>query len=267
MRSMTFVQAEAAPQPLPLRRGNDDANAPPIDRPRRGEVNLNRETLIRNGIFGFEHLDVRARSFILLRSQLINRFYRTGGRVLAVASTQPGNGKTYVTANVAAALSRIRPTVLVDLDLRRPTLGDRFGLMPVWGVDDYLAGEAAWADTETRIGSVSLSIHPVRQPRHNSSVLLASDALGELFDRIRAAPGAPICIVDTPPILVLDDILLIARSVDGILMVVEEGRTSGRDIAGALRLLSPTPIIGSILNKSLTGRSMAGMNDYYGAST
>lgn len=262
-----FTSTGIRPQPFPLRRGSDDADGPPIERPRRGEVSLNRETLIRNGIFGFEHLDARARSFVLLRSQLLNRFYRDGGRVLAVASTQPGNGKTYITANVAAALSRIRPTVLVDLDLRRPTLGDRFGLMPLWGVDDYLAGEAAWGDTETRIGSVSLSIHPVRQARHNSSVLLASDALGALFDRVRASPDAPICIVDTPPILVLDDILLIARSVDGILMVIEEGRTSGSDIAGALRLLSPTPIIGSVLNKSLTGGSMAGLNGYYGAST
>ena len=57
--------------------------------------------------------------------------------------------------------------------------------------------------------------------------------------------------------------MLIARNVDGILMIVEEGSTRGADIAHALRILSPTPVIGSVLNKSLTARSVRHLDRYY----
>lgn len=233
------------------------------ERPPRPDMTPEHATLVANGVFGFDPLDMRARSFLLLRTQLISRFHRQGGRVLAVTSTQSGNGKTYVTANVAAALSRIHPTILIDLDLRRPTLAGRFGLTVEAGVDDYLSGEADWEDVGVKVASVDLTIYGVRQARANSAGLLAAERLCRMFDRIRALPGAPICIVDTPPILVLDDTVLIARSVDGVLMIVEEGSTRGKDIGEALRILSPTPIVGSVLNKSLTAEKIRRGYEYY----
>ncbi|UVO51470.1 CpsD/CapB family tyrosine-protein kinase [Sphingomonas sp. SUN019] len=265
---MTIANATAADFVTPgeIHRLRTEREPRQLDDARVGRVPLDRAMLIANGIFGFEHLDVRARSFVLLRSQLLNRFHRPGGRVLAVTSTQPGNGKTYVAANAAAALSRIHPTVLIDLDLRRPTLARRFGLTPGHGVDDYLAGDVSWESTGSRIADTDLTIYGVREPRPDSAALLASERLGLMLDAIRALPGAPICIVDTPPILALDDIMLIAEKVDGVLMIVEEGRTKSADIRDALRLLSPTPIVGSILNKSLTAKGRRdGYEHYYDA--
>ena len=215
-------------------------------------VALDHEVLIENGIWGFEHFDIRARSFVLLRSQLMNRFHQPGGRILAVTSTRPGEGKTYVTANLAAALSRIHPTTLIDLDLRRPSIATRFGLTVEHGVEDFLAGDTDWSSTGQRIASGQLTIHGARQSRPDTAEMLASDALREVFASFKALPGAPICIVDTPPILMLDDTNLIARHVDGVLMVIEEGRTRGRDVEEALRLLGTTPVVGSVLNKSLS---------------
>ncbi len=226
-------------------------------------VVLNRALLAESGVFGFAPLDIRSRSFILLRSQILHRFHRPGGRILAVTSTQPENGKTFVTANLAAALSLIHPTVLVDLDLRRPRLAGRFGITPSSGIDDYLDGTAAWPSTGTRIAGADLTIHGARESRADSASLLAAPRLAVFLTAIRNHPAQPICIVDTPPVLVLDDIMLIARNVDAVLMIVEEGRTRGSDIAQALRILSPTPVIGSVLNKSLTGRSVRNMDGYY----
>jgi capsular exopolysaccharide synthesis family protein len=217
----------------------------------RADVELDRDTLIRNGIWAFESFDVRSRSFVLLRSQLMSRFHASGGRVLAVTSTRPAEGKTFVTANLAAALSRIHPTVLIDLDLRRPSIATRFGLTVDCGVEDFLAGNADWSMTGQKIASTQLTIHGARQPGADTAEMLASDALRGVFASFKALPGAPICIVDTPPILMLDDANLIARHVDGVLMVIEEGRTRGRDIEEALRLLGTTPVVGSVLNKSL----------------
>jgi len=228
-------------------------------------VDLDPQRLFENGIFGFAPLDARSRSFVLLRSQLLHRFHRSGGRILAVTSTQPGNGKTYVTTNVAAAMSRIHPTILIDLDLRRPAIADRLGLTPKAGIDDYLAGDARWDETRTRVSAGNLAVHAARLPRPDSARLLASPDLGVMLNRIRTDPTDPICIVDTPPVLVLDDIMLIARNVDGILMIIEEGSTRGTDLVNALRLLSPTPIVGSVLNKSLTHGSAGYAKGYYDA--
>lgn len=222
-----------------------------------------RETLLANGIFGLEPMDIRARSFLLLRTQLLGRFHAPGGRVLAITSTQPGDGKTYVTANVAAALSTIHPTILVDLDLRRPTLSSRFGVEVTCGIDDFLAGDAEWGDVGVQLGSGALTLYGVREPRRDSARLLASDRLRLMLSHFRARADAAICIVDTPPVLVVDDMMLIVRNVDGALIILEEGRTRTKDVAEALRILGPTPIVGSVLNKSLTAEPISRGYDYY----
>ena len=79
------------------------------------------------------------------------------------------------------------------------------------------------------------------------------------------AEGRPICIVDTPPTLVQDDLSRIAAVVDGVILVVEEGKTSKGLIREAEAMLTPAPIIGTILNKSLTAARTRGSYgyDYY----
>lgn len=226
------------------------------------EVELDAALLAANGIRGFNHLDARARPFSLLRTQLLNGFYKKGGRVLAVTSTQVGNGKTYMAANLSAAFSRIHPTILVDLDLRRPAIAKRFGVEVVFGVDDFLDGTVPPEATAMAIRHTDMRIQGVREPRPNSAAMLGADRLKTLFDAVRAMPGEPICIVDTPPALVLDDIMLIASAVDGVLLIVEEGRTRARDLEEVVRLLAPAPIVGSVLNKSIGG-SRLNTGGYY----
>lgn len=234
----------------------------PVVEVRRG-VSVDRERLMRNGIFGFEHLDPRAHSFILLRSQILSDFYFPGGRILAVTSMRTGNGKSYVAANLAAALSLIHPTVLVDLDLRRASLRERFNLAEGYGVDDYLNGDVPFAGIGRTLDMTDLTVFPVRERRQNSSTLLASPRLSAMFSTIRALAGGPICIVDTPPVLALDDIMLISRAGDAVLLVIEEGRTTGREISEAVRLLGVGNVFGSVLNKSLTEHD-GDIDDYYG---
>ncbi|MCM8729772.1 CpsD/CapB family tyrosine-protein kinase [Hephaestia sp. GCM10023244] len=237
-----------------------------IEPVRAASLPIDRDRLMRNGIFGFEHLDPRAHGFILLRAQVLSDFYFPGGRILAVTSMQTGNGKSYIAANLAAALSRIHRTVLIDLDLRRPSIGERFGVADGPGIDDYLSGEASLSGIGQCLDTTDLTVFPVRATRENSSSLLASSRLGALFATIRTLPGAPICLVDTPPVLALDDIMLISRSADAVLLVIEEGRTTGREIAEAVRLLGEDAIFGSVLNKSMTRRE-GDLDPYYQGRT
>lgn len=230
-----------------------------------GPITIDPNRMRANGVYGFERFDARAHAFVTLRSQLLRGFHRKGGRVLAITSTQPANGKTYVAANLAAALGQIHPTVLIDLDLRRPAAGKRFGVSHGPGVDDYLKGLIGWQATGVALEPGTLTVHRARAAQPNSSQLLTSPKLAAMFDALRAMPGEPIIIVDTPPMMILDDMMLISRVADGVLLVVEEGRTRRGDLLDAVRLLDPTPIVGSILNKSMTAPGRKREYEYYGA--
>jgi protein-tyrosine kinase len=204
------------------------------------------------GVVGLDLMDPRIRSFLILRTRLQTSFYRAGGRMLVVSSTETANGKTYVSANLACATAAIQPCVLVDLDLRRPSIAHKLGLTVERGVDDFLSGEAEFEEVGIALDGLDLTVFPARTPRFDSSNLLAGDLLGSFLRRVRELPGSPICIIDTPPTLVLDDVMLISRRVDGVLMVVEEGRTRSADLKEALGLFGSTPLVGSVLNKSLS---------------
>lgn len=225
---------------------------------------LNRPTLRRNGIYSYDHLDPKARSFTLLRSQLLHSLDMSKSQVIAITSTQPGNGKSFVAANLAVSLGRVHHTILLDLDLHRPTLANRFGLPSIAGVDDYLAGDTGLMGALCQLLDTDLSILPVRNERDDATELLFSPRLSQLFEELRAQPGNPICIVDTPPTLALEDILLISQHLDGVLLVVEEGRTTVEDLREAVSILAPTPVLGTILNKSLTSHRKANHTEYYG---
>lgn len=224
---------------------------------------LDPDTLAANLIVGFEQMSERVHPFCALRSQVLKHAHATRQRVFAVTSVQPGNGKTHIAVNLAASLSRIYPTILVELDLRRPSVGQRLGLPePHPGIDDFLAGDVGWRDTSLRIHGFNLSVHRVREQRFNPEHLLASSRLTDLVEAIRSTEGSPVCIVDAPPSLVHDDLMLIARAIDGVLMVVEEARTSKRALLDAINSLSPTPVVGSILNMSISSARQSNDHDY-----
>lgn len=228
------------------------------------EFQLDTDLLLRNLITGFEPANSESHPYFVMRSQLQKHAASTNRRVFAVTSVQPGNGKTHVAVNLAAALSRIRPTVLIELDLRRPSIGDRLGLPADHpGVDDYLAGTHDFAETGIRIEGFNLTVHRVRQPHIEAENLLASPRLTEMTNAIRQAEDQPICIVDTPPAVVHDDMMLIAPASDGILMVVQEAYTTKRALLDTIKSLAPTPIVGSILNMSVSSSQPSRDYDYY----
>lgn len=227
------------------------------------DYRLSPEILAANLVTCFDRMDERAHPFFGMRSQLLKYSWETGHRVFAVTSADPGNGKTHVATNLAAAISRIAPTILVELDMRRPSLNDRLGL-PGYnpGIDDFLSGDAPLDDTAIGVRGFDLAIYAVGRARNAPEKLLASPRLSEFFDHVRSRQEPPICLVDAPPALI-DDIMLIKGVVDGAIMVVEEGRTSKRALLSAMKALSPTPVVCTVLNKSLWNLSQGVSYGYY----
>ncbi|WP_118857268.1 CpsD/CapB family tyrosine-protein kinase [Sphingomonas mesophila] len=204
-----------------------------------------------NGIYALDSKDPRSRPFVQLRSQILKGLEGLGGRVIAVTSASAANGKSHVAANLACALSRVRSTTLIDLHLRRPVIGERFGLTADQGVGAYLAGDEADVQLGLQIEGERLTVHTSGPAIDDSSDLLMSPRLERFFAQIHRDPDEPVCVVDTPPVLESDDMTLIARQVDGLLVVIEEGRTTKTQMIETLRLLEGVPIVGTLLNKAM----------------
>lgn len=223
---------------------------PPIDA--LNTLPVSPETLTANRIFGFRNADTRARPFKLLRSQLRKRMRESGARFVGVTSASPAVGKSFVAANLAAALSRISDldVYLMDIDLHRPALADRFGLKEGHGIQDYLSGEVTdIRQVALRINQERLVLLPGFRRDLPTGELLASAEADRLFGMLRALPDNAICLFDMPPIFADDDAVIIANRVDGFLMVVEDGKTTIKQVRDTLRLLAPTPCIGTVLNR------------------
>lgn len=210
------------------------------------------EDLAQRFVFGFRGNDQRARPFKLLRTRVATMAADDGVKLIGVTSAAPNVGKTFVAANLAAALSRLVDThvVAIDLDMHRPALGPRFGLSEGKGIHDYLSGDTL--DIRTvgrRINDEKLVVIPGYRRDVATGELLSSPAGEALFTGLRALPRGTLVIIDMPPIFADDDAVIIANRVDGYLLVVEDGRTTKKQVEETIRMLSPAPMLGSVLNR------------------
>jgi len=224
---------------------------PPIDRIEA--LNVLPEQFEDQNIVGFRNADTRARPFKLLRSQIVRQMEEREIKLIGVTSAAPNVGKTFVASNMAAALSRIADfdVYLVDLDLHRPAVAGRFTLdAEGWGIHDFLSGEQReMGQIARRINDERLVVVPGYRRDVATGELLSSAAGLELFESLRALPKNSIVIVDMPPIFADDDAVIIGQHLDGFILVVEDGKTTRKQVMETIRLLSPTPFLGAVLNR------------------
>ncbi|MBO9581951.1 MAG: CpsD/CapB family tyrosine-protein kinase [Sphingobium sp.] len=223
--------------------------------PERSELPVftpNAAVLERNHIVGFNSRNLTSRPFSLLRSQLIKRMRTNGYKIVGITSPAPGAGKSFLSANIAASLSRLPSlkTLAFDLDVRRASLAANFGLTGKGGLEDFLAGGT---DDLTKVGcsvaGTNLSLFPCFPNDLETVDLLASDRFAAFVKALKKLPDDTIVIFDMPPVFANDDAMVVATMIDAYLMVVEQGRTSARQITDSMRLLEPAKCIGSVLNR------------------
>lgn len=206
--------------------------------------------------------DARSRPFNLLRAQIIKKLAPFKGKLVGVTSAAPGAGKSFVASNLAASLGMLpnRQTYLIDLDLRRASIASIFGIEGNAGLTEYLLGDNVQLESiGRRLGSTNLAIFPSFPATVNSAELMVGDQIETLIGRARALPEDCIVIFDLPPIFANDDAMLVAEQLDGILMIVEQGVTTKKQLQSALQFVAPTPVIGTVFN-----RYDGGMGDPYG---
>lgn len=192
-------------------------------------------------------------AYKLLRTQVMHRLKENGWNVLAVTSPGRGEGKTLTAINLALALALdvTQTVLLVDADLRDPGVARTFGIEGAKGLADYLLDHAAMEDLliHPNIGRFVLLPGGRRIP--HSSEALTSPRMTSLVHEVKHRYPSRVIVFDLPPILEAADVLAFAPSVDAILLVIEEGRTTREDVVRSLQLLKgATPVLGTVLNKS-----------------
>jgi len=164
-----------------------------------------------------------------------------------VTSPSPGDGKSHVAVNLALTLSDSyrRRVLLVDADLRRPTLHQLFRVPNTKGL-----GEALKEEADGRVGAVqvgdTLTLLPAGNPEANPLGGLSSGRMKRLV--ADAASEFDWVIIDSPPVGVLADAHLVSETVDGAILVVRAGATRFPDLEAAAGTLGRERILGIVLN-------------------
>lgn len=232
------------------------------------QIGVGAATIKSLGIFGFDSIDPRSRSFNLMRARLTGLHRERGWRLFGIVSATSQVGKSYIAVNVASALSR-NPryeTTLVDLDLRRGSASTKCGIEAQPSMLDFLAGEERVATPPAyAFEGQRLVVLPTRAGLVPSAELLAGQRAQSLFRAMRGSAENRLFVVDLPPVFANDDASTVLQRLDAYIVVAEEGKTNKREIRDATELLGPDRLAGVVLNKYRGGLMSEGygVEDYY----
>jgi capsular exopolysaccharide synthesis family protein len=180
-------------------------------------------------------------------------------RKLLITSTIPQEGKSMVSANLACALasSTRRKVLLLEGDVRRPSLSKVFGLKAYPGLCEWLEGGRSLVSSVYRLEPGGIWLFPAGHAPVNPLELLESTKLPALLEQL--ATWFDWIIIDSPPVLPLADTSVWTRLADGILLVTRQGTTQKRHLQRGLEGLESKKVIGAVLNSSKNSSD----NEYY----
>jgi capsular exopolysaccharide synthesis family protein len=191
-----------------------------------------------------------AEAYRTLRTGLMFAAAGRGARVIVVTSPNPGDGKTYTTANLGIAIAQTgKRVVLVSADLRRPRLHREFGISAGPGLTELLAERrSVWEMLVRPEGTENLWILPSGAPTATPPDLLASRGMADVLERLRES--ADYVLIDVGPVLAVPDALAVAPAADAVLLVVAAERTTRSAVRHAVRQLQlvRAVLIGTVLN-------------------
>lgn len=201
-----------------------------------------------------EQQDEAVRSaYKMLRTRTLKRLRSNDWQTLGITSPSQGDGKSLTSLNLALSLARetTLSVILLELDLRRPTICKHLGVEPARGLSEYLEGSAPLEEVLFRpAGTERLAILPNTEVYENSSEVLSSPKIARMIHDLRTDDPGRILVCDLPPYLAADDVLAFAPLVDAFLIIVSEGVTPRQTLRRSLDILQEIPVMGVVLNRS-----------------
>jgi len=191
-----------------------------------------------------------AEAFRTLRTNIQFSSIDNKTQIICITSAGPGEGKSTVASNLGVVMAEAgKRTLLIDCDLRKPTLHKVFTKTNTQGISDLLAGKVVFekAVQETGIENLQILTSGTRPP--NPSEILASTKIRKFITALRSI--FDIVIIDTPPVLLVTDPQLLADCTDGYLLVLasaqvdRDAAVKARDLLGKVN----AKVLGAVLNK------------------
>ncbi len=267
------VAQEVLPQVL------EDVEKGNADRTSRGTGPRPRGPLVAEKVISGQRLvtfydpdSVASEQFRKLRTQLLRLRLPQPPRTILVTSARAGEGKTLVSANLAAGIAHDfnAYALLVDSDLRNPSLGSWFGISNGLGLSDYLVGKKEIPELlfKTEIERLRILLGGTLQ--ENPTELIGSARMESLIQELKSRYSDRYIIFDSTPLLATSEPEVLSKLVDGILIVVRAGETPRETVKQAIASLAKEKILGMVLNdiqfksSGLTNRYFGSNDSYYG---
>lgn len=192
-----------------------------------------------------------AEEYRKLKSKVVKLSKENGfHNVLMVTSTVPGEGKSLTSLNLALSLAQEydHTVLLVDADLRRPSIAKYLGIPQNRGLTDCLMKQAEISDVLIKTGVGKLVVLPSGTPVADPVELLSSVRMQEFISELKNRYPDRYVIIDTPPVLSFAETYAIASAVDGVIFVIQERAAPLKNVQDALAMLKHVNLLGLVYN-------------------
>ncbi|MDA3789931.1 MAG: polysaccharide biosynthesis tyrosine autokinase [Desulfobacula sp.] len=215
------------------------------DLPKKIPLNLNPDL-----VSAHKPHSVEAEQFRNLKNNILFPEKGTPPRTIMVTSASPGDGKSFVSANLAVSIAQSidEYVLLMDCDLRSPSIDSMFGFSDVDGLSQYLSNAKPLGSLLLNTFLDKLKILPAGQIPANPSELVSSELMRRLLHEVKLRYSDRYIILDTPPPYVTSETSALARQVDGIVLVVRQRRTHKQDIHDIIDVYGREKILGIVYN-------------------
>jgi len=235
------VQGETVSSPPPESRENQRVSKAEVPASGSWDERLSLSTTISGPV---------AESFRTLRTRILHPADGKIPRSLLVTSATPGEGKSFVCANLGIALAQGIDTysLMVDCDLRKPALHRLFGLSVERGLVNHLRDGDDLARMIVPSGVETLSLLPAGPPPVNPAELLGSANMTRLVDELESRYDDRIILLDSPPLQAASETAILAQHVDGVILVVRWGGGRREHVLKLVERIGRERIIGVVFN-------------------
>ena len=215
----------------------------------------------------FEPASMAAEQYRRLRTYVIRPGMENSPRTILVTSAMAGEGKSLTAINLAIiiAIELNSNALIVDCDLRNPSLSRWFGFERQKGLSNYLLGEAELPELLVKTSVDKLTILPGGTLQDNPVELIGSNRMKSLIADLKSRYDDRYIILDSSPLLATTEPSVLNEMVDGILFVIKSGVTPRESIQQALKLLDKKKIIGAVLNQ-MEFKTEAMIRRYFGTN-
>lgn len=198
-----------------------------------------------------------------LRTNVTFSLPGTDCKCIGITSANRGEGKSTIAVNLAISLAQLnKKVVLIDCDMRLPTVITKLGINAKEGLSNYLSGQISEVPV-VRIRNLGIDVIPSGTIPPDATTLINSEAMAELVNLLKDA--YEYIVFDFPPINIVSDAVLLSGMIDGYLMVVRHGVSEYKKVSEALRQMqfAEAKIVGFVYNGKSNDKKYYKPKGYY----